>query len=205
MKLPSKTVPTTDGEGTVPLSNSRNPVLGVFKHHCGTIASVHQPKGKRKNTLYLICEECGVDQCNGAIYQEKIRAQMRPTIEDLLAENEAVEVEAAQVEAIAVDTPKPTDTAEIAAYSALGNTEQAETLTEKQAEPLAEKTVKSFTDNLAFTDSPSKPTEINDNAVSEPKTEADTQTEKPANNKPKRIAIAAGIGALFGSLLALRA
>tara|TARA_Y100000782_G_scaffold49352_1_gene55143 strand:- start:2974 stop:3567 length:594 start_codon:yes stop_codon:yes gene_type:complete len=197
MKLPAKTVPSNCGTGIVPLRTSKNPVLGVFLHHCGNVASVHQPRGKRKSTLYLICDECGTDQCGGAAYQEKIRAEMRPTIEQL--------TEANPTEAVIANTTKPTDTAEIAVYSDLGNTEQAETLTEKQAEPLAEKTVKSFTDNLAFTDSPSKPTETNDNAVSEQKTEAHTQTEKPANNKPKRIAIAAGIGALFGGLLALRA
>jgi len=85
-----KTVPSIDGSGTVPLCGSKNPVLGVFLHHCGGIASVHQPNGKRSHTRYLICGNCGTDQCGGKPYQAKIKANTYPTIEALQAAGNAV-------------------------------------------------------------------------------------------------------------------
>jgi len=78
-----KTVPF--GDGHVPLRGSKNPVLGVFRHHCGLIASVHQPKGRRSGTRYLVCDDCGTDQCGGKPYQEKISLNTHHTIEALEA------------------------------------------------------------------------------------------------------------------------
>jgi hypothetical protein len=81
---------TPFGDGNIPLRGSRNPVLGVFRHHCGQIASVHQPKGKRSKTRYLICDDCGTDQCGGKPYQDKISLNTHHTIEALqAAEGEA--------------------------------------------------------------------------------------------------------------------
>lgn len=72
--------------GHVPTSKSTNETLGVFRHHCGDIATVHRPKGQRKKHLhYLLCKTCGTDQCAGAPYQAKIRENMQPNIEALEA------------------------------------------------------------------------------------------------------------------------
>jgi len=71
------------GLGTVPLRASRNPVLGVFRHHCGSIATVHAPKGRRAHLRYILCDKCGCDQASGGEYQEKIKKNMFVSIEDL--------------------------------------------------------------------------------------------------------------------------
>lgn len=205
MKLPSKTVPVT--EGTVPLRTSKNPVVGVYLHHCGSIASVHQPKGKRKNTYYLICEECGTDQCGGKPYQEKIASEMQPTIEALLTVNNArIDVDEKDQEhtppAIAQksesanliglnesktraidtsDTVKPLDTAQIAVSSQV----QAEQLTVSQAEKVAAP----------------KPIETAKHAV---KTDTLPITpEQVTPEKAKRVGIFALVGAGLGVLLAI--
>ncbi|PCC12906.1 hypothetical protein [Pseudoalteromonas sp. JB197] len=205
MKLPIKTVPAPDG-GTIPLRTSKNPVLGVYLHHCGSVASVHRPKGKRKNTLYLICDECKTDQCAGAAYQEKIAANMQPNIEALqktcdmpgelpvkifeektadepsvIDEIKAIGLECGlEVDGKTGEPLKPIDTAEIAVYSPT------------QAEPLTEK--------LAETSEPVKPLDT-------AKTAAQTETADPVEQaKPenaKRIGLFAIIGAGLGALLAI--
>ena len=209
MKLPSKTVPVTGG--TVPLRTSKNPIVGVYLHHCGSIASVHQPRGKRKNTYYLICEECGTDQCGGKPYQEKIAREMQPTIEALLnaenAPNEEIEVHQKKdqehtppvVEPISEhvnliglneqeripvnnpDTVKPLDTAELAVSSQV----QADTLTVNQAEKMAV----------------AKPIDTAKDAV-----QTDTlpiTPEQVTPEKAKRVGIFALVGAGLGVLLAI--
>lgn len=205
MKLPSKTVPVTGG--TVPLRTSKNPVVGVYLHHCGSIASVHQPKGKRKNTYYLICEECGTDQCGGKPYQEKIASEMQPTIEALLNTNEvpnkvievypkddapAVEPISEHVNLIGLkdqehipvdkpDTVKALDTAELAVSSQV----QAEQLTASQAEKMAV----------------AKPIDTAKDAV-----QTDTlpiTPEQVTPEKAKRVGIFALVGAGLGVLLAI--
>tara|TARA_Y100000782_G_scaffold52778_1_gene58788 strand:+ start:1737 stop:2354 length:618 start_codon:yes stop_codon:yes gene_type:complete len=205
MKLPSKTVPAPDG-GTHPLRTSRNPILGVYLHHCGSVASVHQPKGKRKNTRYLICEECGTDQCAGKEYQQKILDNMQPNIEALqkacalpselpvetltekpadntsvLTEIKAIGLECGlEVDGETGEPLKPIDTAEIAVYS------------QTQAEPLTEK--------LAEENTPAIP-------LNTAKTAVQTETAPPAEQaKPdnaKRVGLFAIIGAGVGALLAI--
>ncbi|OIQ45845.1 MAG: hypothetical protein BM565_12615 [Gammaproteobacteria bacterium MedPE] len=121
-----KTVPFDDGH--VPLRGSKNPVLGVFRHHCGQIASVHQPKGRRSNTRYLVCDDCGTDQCGGKPYQEKISQNTYHTIEALEAAEQASQTANdtanadTQIKPIAKPinepTAKPLTTAPSAAYTA---------------------------------------------------------------------------------------
>lgn len=206
MRLPKHTVPTPTG-GTIPLRTSRNPVVGVYLHHCGSVASVHQPKGKRKHTYYLICDECGTDQCGGKVYQEKIACSMKPTIEALLTANTpridvdekdqehtppaiAPKSESANLIGLnesktrAIDTPdtvKPLDTAQIAVSSEV----QADPLTVNQAEKVAAP----------------KPIETAKHAV---KTDTLPITpEQVTPEKAKRVGIFALVGAGLGVLLAI--
>ena len=171
--MKAKTVKVLGG-GSIPLRASKNPVLGVFRHHCGQIASVHQPGGKRKHTRYLICDECGTDQCGGEAYQAKIKANTYPDIETLEAAEEAekqpeiapvVEPEI-QLESSAFSEPDfiPSDTAEIADSSPIKQAETAAPVRPKQAEP--------------------EPTQ---------------QT----TSKPQRVGLAAIFGAFLGGALAL--
>lgn len=206
MKLPAKTVPAIDG-GTLPLRTSKNPVLGVYLHHCGSVASVHQPKGKRKNTFYLICEECGTDQCGGKPYQEKIKNNMQPNIEALqktcdipgelpvkiLEEKTADEQSAIdeikpiglecglEVSAKTCEPIKPIEAAKHAVSS------------EKQAEPLTEK--------LAETSESVKPL---DTAKIAAQTEKENQPEQVPPEKVTRVGLFALVGAGLGALLAIR-
>jgi len=206
MKLPKHTVPTPTG-GTVPLRTSKNPVVGVYLHHCGSVASVHQPKGKRKNTFYMMCEECGTDQCGGKPYQEKIAREMQPTIEALLdAHSTRIDADEKDQEytppavapkhesanliglneskTSAIDTPdtvKPLDTAELAVSSQV----QADPLTINQAEKMA------------------KPKPID---TAKPAVQTDTAPITPEQvtpEKAKRVGIFALIGAGLGVLLAI--
>jgi hypothetical protein len=78
-----KTVPLADGSGTIPLRASKNPVLAVFRHHCGEVSTVHQPRGKKAHLRYILCDKCGCDQASGASYQEKIRDNSFNSIEEL--------------------------------------------------------------------------------------------------------------------------
>jgi hypothetical protein len=83
-----KVVPLANGGGTIPLRTSKNPVLAVYRHHCGAIASVHQPQGRKANLRYLHCDACGCDQAGGKDYQAKIRENSFESIEALeLSEN----------------------------------------------------------------------------------------------------------------------
>lgn len=205
IKLPAKTVPAIDG-GTIPLRTSKNPVLGVYLHHCGSVASVHRPKGKRKDTFYLICDECGTDQCGGKPYQEKIKNNMQPNIEALqktcdipgelpvkIHEEKTADfvpdeqVAAGQTKDInlecglvyhSTEPLKPIETAK----HAVSSEKQAEPETEKQAE------------KTEPVNEPIKPAQTASGAA---------QTETVNHDKAKRVGIAALIGAGFGLLLAI--
>jgi hypothetical protein len=207
IKLPVKTVPALDG-GTLPLRTSKNPVLGVYLHHCGSVASVHQPKGKRKDTFYLICDECGTDQCGGKPYQEKIKNNMQPNIEalqktcdipgelpvkiqeektadfvpdeqgDLSKINPIGLIDPLKNETALAETLKPIETAK----NAVSSEKQAEPETEKQAE------------KTEPVNKPIKPAQTASGAA---------QTETVNHDKAKRVGIAALIGAGFGLLLAI--
>lgn len=205
MKLPIKTVPAPDG-GTHPLRTSRNPILGVYLHHCGSVASVHQPKGKRRKTRYLICEECGTDQCAGKEYQQKILDNMQPNIEALqktcdlpgelpvkifeekttdessvIDEIKAIGLECGlEVDGKTGEPLKPIDTAKIAVYSPT------------QAEPLTKK--------LAETSESVKPIET---AKTKDQTETADPVEQAKPENAKRIGLFAIIGAGLGALLAI--
>lgn len=176
-----KTINNAENTGTIPLRASKNAVLGVFRHHCGSIASVHQPKGRRKNTRYLICDNCGTDQAGGAAYQEKIRLGTFDTIELL-----------EQAESQAENEPlnEPLQTAPAVAYTEIEQVEPAQAqsepvLTESQAEKQAESEPKPA------------PAQTAHDAVyteNEP-TSFDT-------DKIKKVGLAAIIGGLFGLILA---
>jgi hypothetical protein len=89
-----KVVPLANGGGTIPLRTSKNPVLAVYRHHCGAIASVHQPQGRKANLRYLHCDACGCDQAGGKDYQAKIRENSFDSIEALeLSENSSTVTE----------------------------------------------------------------------------------------------------------------
>ena len=213
-----KTVPFDDGH--VPLRGSKNPVLGVFRHHCGQIASVHQPKGRRSNTRYLVCDDCGTDQCGGKPYQEKISQNTYHTIEALEAAEQAALTanDTVNIDTDIKPTAKPLTTAPSAVYTANDEplkkqTSLAASLTaslsqkKEAAKPLdtaphAAQTVnqplETVTTDLAD--------DLTENlAQSEP---LDEPLAKPLNqapnkpDKPMRIGIAAIIGGTIGALLA---
>lgn len=211
MKLPAKTVPAKDG-GTIPLRASTNPVIGVYLHHCGSVASVHHPKGKRRHTFYLICEECGTDQCGGKAYQEKIAANKQPNIEALQktcnTQGECVVTKSGEktpsndtqkneqnnliglnkAESLPVENAevvKPMETAKTAVYSP------------KQADPLTE----ILTEVLTEQAEPVKPMETAKAAV---QTETTYQPEQVSPEKATRVGLFALIGAGLGALLAIR-
>ncbi|WP_435275694.1 hypothetical protein ACMAZF_01280 [Psychrobium sp. nBUS_13] len=207
-----KTVPIADGEGTIPLRTSINKVLGVFRHHCGEIASVHQPKGKRSHTRYLICDSCGTDQCGGKPYQAKIKANTYHSIEALQAAENAVltvntdnetlsdelteETTTQQAESLSDD--KPTDTAPHAVSTAnQGSDNETSDLTENHSElsPLPTPNdipVQASSDAVSTVNSIPTPVEPKQNA----------QTQAP---KTMRIGIFAVIGGAIGALLAVAA
>lgn len=207
MKLPAKTVPTIDG-GTVPLRTSKNPVLGVYLHHCGSVASVHQPKGKRKNTFYLICDECGTDQCGGKPYQEKIKNNMQPNIEALkkigVRPGDSVEKiheektadflpdeqgDLSKINPIGLINPLENESALNKALKPIETAKHAVS-SEKQAEPETEKQA----EKTEPVKEPIKPAQTASGAA---------QTETVNHDKAKRVGIAALIGAGFGLLLAI--
>lgn len=69
--------------GHVPLRASKNPILGVVKCECGAPQTVHNPKGKRENRWYTICDHCGTNQSSGDTRQEKLRSEIVDYIEQL--------------------------------------------------------------------------------------------------------------------------
>jgi len=207
IKLPVKTVPALDG-GTVPLRTSKNPVLGVYLHHCGSVASVHQPKGKRKNTFYLICDECGTDQCGGKPYQEKIKNNMQPNIEALQKNRDIPDELPVKIHEEKTADFVPDDTEVLSQIKAIGlecglevdgstgeplkpieNAKHAVS-SEKQAEPETEKQA----EKTEPVNGPIKPAQTASGAA---------QTETVNHDKAKRVGIAALIGAGFGLLLAI--
>lgn len=106
-----KVVPLANGGGTIPLRTSKNPVLAVYRHHCGAIASVHQPQGRKANLRYLHCDACGCDQAGGKDYQAKIRENSFESIEALeLSENTSTVTEPLLTDSV---TDKLTETNEL--------------------------------------------------------------------------------------------
>lgn len=203
-----KTVPLNDQSGSIPLRASKNPVLGVFRHHCGELASVHQPKGKRSHTRYLICDSCGTDQCGGQPYQAKINANTYHTIEALQAAENAVSTVNEPLEDTLSDLTeelegiKPMDTAPYAVSTVKQSSEitasaLSETIADKS--PLPKPTVKPVqASNSAVSTVESIPLSV------EPQQNKDTPPPKP-DAKPMRIGFAAVIGGLIGALLAAAA
>lgn len=207
MEVKMKVVPTADGSGTVPLRTSKNPVLGVYRHHCGNIASVHQPKGRKSHLRYLLCDECGTDQGCGEVYQEKIRANMFDSIEEL------TEVETVQQNALYA----------VNRLNALGlrddqNIEETakvltESLTEKATDEIS---LETSTDAVVTVSEPveqqlpvAEPvltetlTEKPTCKVNEPKPVIDQSPAKTKDLKPVRVGFAAILGGMIGGLLAI--
>lgn len=208
-----KTVPSIDGSGTVPLCGSKNPVLGVFLHHCGGIASVHQPKGKRSHTRYLICENCGTDQCGGKPYQAKIKANTYDTIEALQAAENAVST---------VNEPLKDTLSDLSEVLTEELTEKVECIKPMDTAPYAVSTVKHSSeitnpvlteitvDNTPLPKQTIKPVQASNSAVSTVES-IPSLVERQQNSqipplkqdaKPMRIGFAAIIGGAIGVLLA---
>lgn len=201
-----KTVPLADSSGTLPLRASKNPVLGVFRHHCGELASVHQPQGRRSKTRYLICDNCGTDQCGGKPYQEKIKANTYASIEALQAAENAVHT---VKEVVEIDEPKATDSL---------SDNQAETLSDAQplqAKPHLAKTVEHhaenndslLTDEITAIKPPQAAPDVAPTVKSiaqavEPKLNDQPQSPREDSAKPMRVGFAAVLGGLIGGLLA---
>ncbi len=188
-----KTVPLADQSGTIPLRASKNPVLGVFRHHCGEISTIHQPKGKKAHLRYILCDKCGCDQASGESYQAKIRANSFNSIEELEASENSAVAEFKVVEPVSeVLTDKLT-----------------ETVTEKVA-PTVELETPS---NVVVTVNEQLPVETTAKVaqVTVPATEKINQNnqakhkpqEQPKPQSIKRISIAALFGGLLGGFLAL--
>ncbi|KAF7770089.1 hypothetical protein PCIT_a3046 [Pseudoalteromonas citrea] len=179
--------------GTIPLRTSKNPVLGVYRHHCGHIATVHAPKGRKAHLRYLQCDNCGTDQCAGKPYQDKIRENMQPNIEAL----EAFEVGEAEQHEL-------TDKEAVEAF---------ESGMEIAAQAIADGDPKAI--EIINGNTPTEqPIETNKDAVSdvveqlqqEPKPQHVTEPNTPAANdpiNPKKLAGFAVVGAIVGGLLAL--
>lgn len=208
-----KTVPLANGEGTIPLRTSKNPVLGVFRHHCGEIASVHQPKGRKSGTRYLICDRCGTDQCGGTEYQSEIKAKTYLTIEALQAAENAVytvnegdeihsdDLTENQAESLTENqvSDKPIETSINAVSTANQESEIIDAvLTDEQ------------TDKSLASEPLEKPVQTKSQAVQtinsvQSAVEPSLNKQTPASNddaKPMRIGIAAIIGGTIGALLA---
>lgn len=167
--------------GTVPLRDSKNPVLGVFVHHCGNVATVHQPKGQKSHLRYLHCDTCGCDQASGAEYQQRIRENTFANLEELAAFESQ--------ETTVLETPK----------NVIEETsETAPAVAETVIDPSPE--IASFMEQTPEPEKPfSEPSKTVENTVFQPKPNA--PAPKPSNSKT--IALFAGFGALFGGLLAL--
>jgi hypothetical protein len=166
-----------EGGGHVPMSASKNPVLGVYRHHCGEIATVHQPKGQKKAHLrYLLCPKCKCDQASGDEYQQLIRENTYRTIEELEA----------------AETPDtPTD----AVYSDVDRQES-----EVLSQPLE------VVEN-ELTEQPTEtPTDAVKPLPEQPAVKPIAQPNTPAANdsdKTKKVAVCAVLGAIVGGLFAI--
>jgi hypothetical protein len=186
-----KITPTTDGTGTIPLRASKNPVLGVFLHHCGEISSVHQPKGKRSHTRYLMCDRCGQDQAAGIAYQDEIKANTYPSIELLQAAKNAVK--AGDKATITISEP-------VTYVEVLEVTDtKTDTLTDKAIDKPLEAIPPQAAENVVST--VKSVTEIVTPPLPVTQTDKPIEAIPPAN--PKRIGLAAVIGGFFGVVLAL--
>jgi hypothetical protein len=179
-----KTVPLADGTGTIPLRASKNPVLGVFLHHCGEIASVHQPKGKRSHTRYLMCDRCGQDQAAGAAYQEEIKANIYPSLEVIQA----------AIDAVSSDDKSTVVITEPAVIEQI-----IKPITDNLTDKALEVTPPQTNDDGVCTDE--SDTLIDTLLVPVTATDKPTDVIPPPN--PKRIGLAAAFGAIFGGVLAL--
>lgn len=171
--------------GTVPLRDSKNPVLGVFLHHCGNVATVHQPKGQKSHLRYLHCDTCGCDQASGAEYQQRIRENTFANLEELAAFENQQKTVLENPKTVIEEAP---ETAPAVAETVIDPLLKAAPLVEQIPEP-----------EKPFSEPSKTVTENQETPVSEPK--PNTPTSKPNNSKT--IAIFAGFGALFGGLLAL--
>lgn len=174
-----KTVPLADGSGTIPLRASKNPVLAVFRHHCGEVSTVHQPKGKKAHLRYILCDKCGCDQASGASYQEKIRENSFNSIEEL---NECEQIEnnltEELTEKVTVNEPLPIE--------------------------LETKLDAVVTVNKALVELPAEKTEALTEPVIDTKPIINQQTvTSPQPVNVGRVGLAALFGGLFGIALAL--
>lgn len=190
-KFEGKTVPVEGG--TVPLRNSKNPVLGVFRHHCGHAATVHQYSGQKKKHLrYLHCDNCGCDQAAGEGYQKEIRENMQPTLEALYDSELSQE---AVLNTLVKPVPETPDTTADTVYSDVERQES-----EALNQPL----------EVVENELTEQPTETPTDAVKplpeQPAVKPIAQPNTPAANdsdKTKKVAVCAVLGAIVGGLFAI--
>ncbi len=179
-------VPLADGSGTVPLRASKNPILGVFRHHCGNIATVHAPRGKKAHLRYLLCDECKCDQASGAEYQAKIKENSFNNIEELT-----------DFEQVGIIPSEP---------DSWQNENLTDTLIEKVTEQALPETAPDTTPVLVTTvNEQQEKTEPKQGDALTEKVTVKASPQKPPQKEvnPKNIGIAAVVGAVFGGLLAL--
>ena len=191
LKFEGKTVPVEGG--TIPLRTSKNPVIGVFRHHCGNVATVHQYSGQKKKHLrYLHCDACGCDQAAGESYQKEIRDNMQPTLEALYASEQSQET---VNDTLVQSEPETLDTPIGEVYSDVDHQETGELNT-----PL----------EVVENELTEQPTETTSDAVEslpeQPAVEPSAQPNTPAANdsdKTKKVAVCAVLGAIVGGLFAI--
>ena len=180
-KYEGKTVPVEGG--TIPLRTSKNPVIGVFRHHCGNVATVHNNKGRKKHLVYMHCDRCRCDQASGEEYQQQVRDNMYPTLEALYAAESSQET---VTDTVNQEVPETQETPELAVYS------DAEPLEVVEVEPEVEQDKEMVSETV-------------NQLLEQPQTKQVETQSKAANEgvQPKKLAICAGLGALLGGLFAL--
>ena len=209
-----KTVPLNDNSGSIPLRASRNPVLGVFRHHCGELASVHQPKGRRSGTRYLICDKCGTDQCGGQEYQAEIKAKTYYSIEALQAAENAVHTVNEPLEnepSVLTDNLSDNLTEKLSDDKPTGTTPNAVPTANQASEINQPVLSETLVDDLTLSEPLQNTAQATPNAVKTVESIPKAVEHKPnVNNqriekdvKPLRIGIAAVLGGLLGAALAV--
>ncbi|TMP84167.1 hypothetical protein CWB73_00430 [Pseudoalteromonas phenolica] len=191
LKYEGKTVPVEGG--TIPLRNSKNSVIGVFRHHCGNVATVHQYSGQKKKHLrYLHCDNCGCDQAAGEGYQKEIRENIQPTLEALYDSEPSQET---VLNAVSQLVPETLDTPIDAVYSDVDH-QETEVLN-----PQLEVVENELTEQPTET-----PSDAVESLPEQPAVEPIAQPNTPAANdsgKTKKIAVCAVLGAIVGGLFAI--
>jgi len=216
-----KTIKSEMLGGSIPLRASKNPVIGVFRHHCGSIASVHQAKGRKSHLRYLHCDNCGCDQAAGEEYKKEIRKKSIACIEELeQAENQPQKNETEDLTykvkptvEQSVETPlsEPLPTNENAVFTEIeplqnATVENNEISNALPVETTVNKPVKQPLPTVEQTTAQTAKNAVVDE-VKPVKTEQPTiapqKTAEQNTVKPLRVGFAALLGGVIGGVLAL--